>query len=263
MDNAASEYQPTRRRPAVNDVTTKFDDGSSIAVLLVIDAPLLRDGLVHVLAAAPLISVVGTAGTRAEALAALDLLRPSVVLLDMSTAECMEISRALRAEASAVSIVAFSVDLSDDDQLLCVEAGITGFVPRHGGVRELVDAVVGVARGDAVCTPHAVGATFRRLAELAANRGNVTDGTTLQLSARELQIVGLIDAGLSNKEIAHQLDIGVATVKNHVHHILEKLQVSTRGEAAAHLRQSAARRPSHASRRAELQDRRSASEVRR
>jgi DNA-binding NarL/FixJ family response regulator len=167
-----------------------------------------------------------------------------VVLLDMSTVQCVEIARALRTVAPATAIVAFSLDLSDDDQLMCVEAGITGFVSRHGGVRELVDAIQCVARGDAVCAPQGVAAAFRRLVELSENRATAADDVAQPLSGRELEIMELIDGGLSNKEIARRLSIGVATVKNHVHHILEKLNVSRRGEASARLRQVSARLPS-------------------
>jgi DNA-binding NarL/FixJ family response regulator len=73
-------------------------------------------------------------------------------------------------------------------------------------------------------------ALFRRLATLAAARPD--DTSTVQLTGRELQVARLLDDGLSNKEIAARLGIGVATVKNHVHNLLEKLSVRRRGEAA-------------------------------
>jgi DNA-binding NarL/FixJ family response regulator len=79
---------------------------------------------------------------------------------------------------------------------------------------------------------------FRRLAALAGSREVVADDA--QLTSRERQILKFVDEGLSNKEIAHRLQIGVSTVKNHVHRILEKLHVSRRGEAAARLRRTVA-----------------------
>jgi len=237
------QYSARVQRPA--DVALpQADVLPRITVLLVTDAPLLRDGLGQMLANVRSIDVVGTAAELGDALVAVATLSPAVVLLDMSTARCVEIARALRALAPAIGIVAFALDLSDDDQLVCVEAGITGFVSRNGGVRELVDAARCVARGDAVCTPQAVAAAFRRLVELSANRVTTAADGAQPLSARELEIVELIDGGLTNKEIAKRLSIGVATVKNHVHHILEKLNVSTRGEAVARLRQISARLPS-------------------
>ena len=83
---------------------------------------------------------------------------------------------------------------------------------------------------------------LRRVAALAAGNGGGLPRA--QLTSREREIVGLIDRGLSNKEIARDLGIEVATVKNHVHNILEKLQVHRRGEAAARVRGIATRRVS-------------------
>jgi DNA-binding NarL/FixJ family response regulator len=106
-------------------------------------------------------------------------------------------------------------------------------VAREGSVHDLVDAVERAARGELQCSPQVAGTLIRRLAWRAAA------GATLipsPLTARESEIVRLIDEGLSNKEIAVRLGIEVATVKNHVHNLLEKLRVRRRSEAAARLR---------------------------
>jgi DNA-binding NarL/FixJ family response regulator len=79
------------------------------------------------------------------------------------------------------------------------------------------------------------GALLRRVTALAS--GRTLDGPASSLTSRELQVVRLIDQGLSNKQIALQLEIELSTVKHHVHHILEKLEVERRGEAVARLRQ--------------------------
>ena len=216
--------------------------GDGIPVLLVSDVKLLRDGLMLVTAGTSTIRVVGTAATLREAEDALRALRPAVVLLDMSIPDGVEIASAVHRADPMVGIVAFAAASDDEAQLCGVEAGITGFVPRDGGLRELVEATVKVVRGEIFCSPQVIGSTFRRLAELsAAGRGAV--GGAPAVSARERQIVDLIDRGLSNKEIAARLQIGLATVKNHVHNILEKLQVARRGEVAARLRETNRRAP--------------------
>jgi len=95
-------------------------------------------------------------------------------------------------------------------------------------------------RGEAVCSPRVAGALLRRIAALATD--GRSDRVPAHLTKREREIMGLIDEGLSNKEIAKRLRIEVATVKNHVHNILEKLQVHRRGEAAARVRAALPRR---------------------
>src|SRR5881296_1366294 len=98
----------------------------------------------------------------------------------------------------------------------------------------LVDMAMPESRGVAICSPRVAACLLRRVAALAAGHGG--DLPRAQLTNREREIVRLIDNGLSNKEIARALGIEVATVKNHVHNILEKLQVHRRGEAAARVR---------------------------
>jgi len=99
---------------------------------------------------------------------------------------------------------------------------------------DLVNTIHSVARGELLCSPRIAATLFRALHA----QGSRPDGDrlALTLTAREREIAPLIDRGLSNKEIAAQLRIEVATVKNHVHNLLEKLQVASRGEAAARLR---------------------------
>jgi two-component system nitrate/nitrite response regulator NarL len=95
-----------------------------------------------------------------------------------------------------------------------------------------------VTRGETLCSPRIAATLFRRVAALAADRRVGDERTLRRLTRRERQIVDLIADGLSNKEIAHRLQIEFATVKNHVHNILEKLQVTRRADAVAALRRA-------------------------
>lgn len=208
-----------------------------VKVFLVSDVRLLRDGLSLVLAESSALRIVGYAATGAETEERLAALRPDVLLLDMSVPHCVEIGMACRALAPTVGIVAFAVASDEAEQIACVEAGITGFVPRDGDVQDLINAIGSVVRGETFCSPRVVASTFRRLADLSS-AGRAVDSAPALVSERERQIVELIDRGLSNKEIAQRLHIGVATVKNHVHNILDKLHVTRRGEIGARLRNS-------------------------
>jgi two-component system, NarL family, nitrate/nitrite response regulator NarL len=118
--------------------------------------------------------------------------------------------------------------------IACAEAGISAFVAREGTAEDLVAAVHQAMRGELVCSPRVTALLFDRVAALSAER--TTSIPTDALTEREKEIIPLVEQGLSNKEIARQLRVGAATVKNHVHNILEKLQVRRRGEVAARLR---------------------------
>src|SRR5262249_26135221 len=114
------------------------------------------------------------------------------------------------------------------------EAGIHGYVTRDGSVNDVVVAIQSAVRGEVACSPRVAALLFQRVATLS----EATHGVQARpmLTRRELEIAGLITEGLSNKEIARSLRISSATVKNHVHNVLEKLQIRRRGEAAARLR---------------------------
>jgi DNA-binding NarL/FixJ family response regulator len=131
-------------------------------------------------------------------------------------------------------VIALSVEETDEELIACAEAGVAGFVRRDAAFDELTTTISSVVRGELPCSPQTAAILLRRIAQLAAERRRVT--VTARLTPREREIVRLIDDGLSNKEIAGRLHIELATVKNHVHNILEKLQVHGRLEAAAHLR---------------------------
>jgi len=107
-------------------------------------------------------------------------------------------------------------------------------VPRDGTLADLRAVIESVARGEVVCSPRIAASLLRRIADLAAERE--PPPPELRLTSREIEIVELIDQGLSNKEIAQRLSIALPTVKNHVHSILDKLHVHRRAEAAARLR---------------------------
>jgi DNA-binding NarL/FixJ family response regulator len=203
-------------------------------VYIVADVRLYRDGLVHALAQAEEIDVAGAAGSLAEALAAVAARPPDAVLLDVSTPGSLDAVRAIAAVAPGTRVVALSIADRESDVLAYAEAGVSGYVTRDAGLDELVACLEGAVRGDVLCSPSIAGALLRRVTTLAARVGDAP--AARMLTSRELEIVDLIGGGLSNKEIAGRLHIEVATVKNHVHNILEKLQVPRRGDAVAVVR---------------------------
>jgi two-component system, NarL family, nitrate/nitrite response regulator NarL len=200
-------------------------------VLIVCEVRLYRDGLRRSLGQRPATEVVGTAAGADEALAQVELLCPEVVLLDMGMAGATELIGDLLARAPLVKVVALGVAEEPHAVLECVEAGAAGYVASDASLDDLNAALEAAARGAVLCSPEIAGSLVRRVAALAGERSPHTE--VANLTQREREILGLIEEGMSNKEIARRLRVKLATVKNHVHHILEKLGVRGRGAAAA------------------------------
>ena len=148
---------------------------------------------------------------------------PDVVFLDMTRPAALELSRILTPTLAGTPIIGFGV-ASHDEALACAEAGISAFVGADGTIDDLAQAALLALQGKAVVSPTLAALLVQRIAALSESYSppNAT------LTRREQEIACLIDDGLSNKEIAGSLKISPATVKNHVHTILEKLNVSRR-----------------------------------
>jgi len=145
--------------------------------------------------------------------------------------------RALAAVEPELKVVALGVPEVEPHILACAEAGVTAYVPREGSLDDLVATLKGVAVGEMRCSPRIAASLFRRVATLALERH--AERATGRLTVRETEILKLVDEGLTNKEIARRLYIELPTVKNHMHNILEKLQLRSRREAAAWMRRCA------------------------
>lgn len=207
-------------------------------IFIVTPVKLYRDGIAHFLRSSERVMVLGTADERADTIRRARELLPDVILLDMALRDSWATARALRAAVPEASIVALAVPESEGYVVSCAEAGISAYVPRDGSLEELLATVIRAADGEAVCSPRVAGGLFRRVAALAAQQQPApgADRPIATLTAREKEIILLIDDGLSNQQIARRLCIEVATVKNHVHSILEKLGARSRSEAAARAR---------------------------
>jgi len=136
-------------------------------------------------------------------------------------------------DVARAPVVALGVPEDERDVIAFAELGVMGFVERDASLEELIACILSVNAGDASFPPRIATTLLRRVSSLATRQASA-DVTAL--TVRERQVVQLIAEGLSNKEIATRLCIEVATVKNHVHNILEKLQVSRRFDAVARMR---------------------------
>lgn len=199
-----------------------------ITIVLAVAVRLYRDGLATLLGVDDRLTVQATAATSEEALAAC-LAQPEVVLIDVALEDATDLIRALRQACPRTSILVFAVREELATILTYADAGADGFVTANGTVGELVSAIEGVKAGELLCSPR-IAAQLLRQATRNAERGA---GAPASLTGREEQVLALLKQGRSNKEIADNLCIAEATVKNHVHRVLEKLHVSTRAKAAA------------------------------
>jgi DNA-binding NarL/FixJ family response regulator len=203
-------------------------------IFVLSDVRLYREGLAWSLSQRPEIEVIGALAPSEGAIAQIVGSSVTAVLLDFSMAGALDIPKTLNRISPEIKIVAFAVNEVDHELIACAEAGVAGFVTRDGSVDDLVRAIMNTLRGEVVCSPHIAGVLFRRLAAHSEARRELHDQPAL--TQRECEIAELVNAGRSNKEIARLLQIKPATVKNHVHNILEKLRVNRRGEAAARFR---------------------------
>lgn len=212
-------------------------------IYLISTVTLHREGLAEVLGRRDGIEVVGTGadpGAVPLTVTAAPGAERTIVVLDVAGLDAAEVAPRV-ASNSGVRVLAINVPARERDVIACAEAGVACCLTAEASIEDLVRAVASVGRGEAPCSPWTAAVLLRRVATLARERRapatlGVPAPIPAQLTARELEIVQLVDQGLSNKEIAQKLCIELPTVKNHVHRILDKLGVRRRADAAALVR---------------------------
>jgi two-component system, NarL family, nitrate/nitrite response regulator NarL len=226
-----------RRHQAMCDRVAQFDATQQPAVarvIIVSEVRLYREGLESCLLPHQRIDVIGLAHCLDAALVLISQACPDVVLIDMGTHNGPAISRAITTASPLMKIVGLAMDDFECDVREWAVAGITAYVSRDGSVNDLVATIHDALEGELHCSPRVAALLLQHLVNFS--RQNVERRSSGVLTCRELEIVGLIDDALSNKEIARRLQISVSTVKNHVHNILEKSQARRRAEASAQFR---------------------------
>jgi len=197
-------------------------------ILLISEVRLNREALASLFAEDGRVDVTAHAGL-AEAVDAGET-GADVVVLDTSPHDDPEFARSVVTWSTA-PIVALAVPEDERQVMALAEMGVLGFLERDASLDELVAGITNAARNQATLSPRIATALLHHLSA----RANGEPPYVSQLTVRERQVVELIAEGLTNKEIAAELCIEVATVKNHVHNILEKLEVSRRSEVMARL----------------------------
>jgi len=202
-------------------------------ILIVEDHILLREGLVSLLKPQPNFEIVGEAGSVAEAIRLCRLHKPDLVLMDYGLPDGtgLEATRLILAENPQINIVFLTVHEADDELFAAIRSGAKGYLLKNIPVAKMIEAIRGMARGEAPISREMAG---RVLAEFARERppaGGQPQAET-PLTARELEVLAEVVRGLSNAEISRRLFISVNTVKNHIHSMLHKLGLKNRHELA-------------------------------
>jgi two-component system nitrate/nitrite response regulator NarL len=191
-----------------------------------------REGVSRLIATEDSLELAGAAATAESPSRLRDGAQADVVLVDAIQSVDLVRAREISSATGGGPVVALVAPDHEDDLLAWAGAGVSGLLSWEASPRELVETLRCAARGETPCSPDVAGALVRR----ARAQPGRAFGFKGSLTDREAQIAQLVADGLSNKAIASQLSIELATVKNHVHSVLEKLRVHSRGEAAAKLR---------------------------
>jgi DNA-binding NarL/FixJ family response regulator len=205
---------------------------TAIRVLLVDDHEVVRLGLRSLLEIEPDLRVVAEASDGVAAVREAEAHRPDVAIMDVRMAgmDGIEACREIKSRCPETGVLMLTSFGSDEAVIAALMAGAAGFLLKNAGRAEVLRAVRSVAAGQSVLDPAVTRRVTERLVELASKAEHEE---LAQLSQREREVLRLVAEGRTNREIAAQLVISEATARNHVSHILDKLGMSRRAEAAA------------------------------
>jgi DNA-binding NarL/FixJ family response regulator len=200
----------------------------AIRLILVDDHAILREGLRSVLEREDDLVVVGEASSEPEAEAVVLATHPDVVLLDLklsasSDFEGLSLCAKLSAAHPGIGLLVLTTFLDEDLVVRAVHAGARGYVVKDVDTTELVRAIRAISAGESAFDARSAAAVVRSLSGRTAPRQQLTD--------REIEVLRLLAAGLSNNKIGEKLFISATTAKFHVSNIMRKLEVSRRAEA--------------------------------
>lgn len=211
----------------------------AIRVLLVNQIRLMCNIITSVIEDEPDIEVVGCATSPEEALAIVrrGIVDVAVVSTKLPAQGALELTNAITQMAPRTKVLALGLTENKDRVLRYVEAGAVGYILPDDSLDKMLATIRAARDGEAHVSPEIATAMMERITELTQMFAQVESSVveSAGLTPRELEVLELIAQDKTNQEIAEELVIEVGTVKNHVHNILDKLNVSTRGEAAAYL----------------------------
>jgi two-component system, NarL family, nitrate/nitrite response regulator NarL len=201
-------------------------------VMLVDDHALCRSGLSELLQRRSSMLVVGTTGDRNQVIPILRETQPELMVLDLclGATDGLSLLRTVRSEGFDVAVVVLTMSDSEEDLSAALRAGVRGYLLKDMDPDDVIESIGRAARGELVVAP----AMAAKLAQMwqSGQKGSAKRGLVDTLTDRERQVLDHVARGMSNKVIAQALDISHNTVKLHVRHIMAKLDLGSRVEAA-------------------------------
>lgn len=211
-----------------------------VKVLLVIEVRLIANLFTSVLEDEPGMEVAGFVPTVEDAVEFMQAQQVDVALVsaDLPNQQALKLTHTAMEYSPSTKVVILGLsEENQHDALRYIEAGAAGYILKDSSLKELIDVIRLAQKGEAQVSTRMAGAMMERLFRLARVFSAVENrmDSDIRLTSRELEVLQFISEGLTNQEIAARLVVEVGTVKNHVHRILEKLNVSSRQEAASYL----------------------------
>jgi DNA-binding NarL/FixJ family response regulator len=203
-----------------------------VRVLVVDDHPVFRTGMVTILAELPDITAVGEASDGPSAIEATGALRPDIVLMDlrMPGMSGLEATKRITTKHPEVAVVVLTMDEDDDSVFAALRAGARGYLLKEDNGEDVRQALLGVARGEAVFGPRIAQRVLAFFARTPAG-APLAAVPFPQLTDREREVLDLLSRGLDNASIARRLVLSEKTVRNRVSDVLAKLRARSRAEA--------------------------------
>ncbi len=206
-----------------------------IALVLIDDNRLLREGIVAMVHTQPDFKVLAASADVDEAIQKVREAKPDVVLLDfgLDDHDSLSLTATVHTEVPTARVIVMGLLPIQEEVADYVRAGASGFIMKDATFEEFFSTIRTVARGGEVLPSELTNSLFAQIArnEAGGDRSRVLEA--VRLTNRERQVVALLGEGLSNKEIANRMHVAVHTVKSHVHNVLEKLSLRSRLEVAA------------------------------
>ncbi len=195
-------------------------------VVIACEIRLYRDGLAHFLNKDSRLNIASVCASAKKLVTLLRNISADALLLDTNLPGSLDVVIDIFRLVPNCVVVTLGLSETEEEVLPYIERGVAGYVCKEGSIDDVVNTILCALNDELVCSPRISAALRRKLSQLTS-----TETQTPKLTRREQQIVSHLQYGLSNKEIASRLHISVSTVKNHVHNILEKLNVRSRFEA--------------------------------
>ncbi len=208
-----------------------------ITIAVIEDNRLVREGLSQMLGELPDVSVVFSANT-------IDPVRlaqasPMVLLLDVGLEDenCIRLAETVQREMTGTHVIVMDLLPAHEEVVQFVNAGVAGFILKDASLEDFVETVRAVARGERVLPSRMTSTLFSQVARVALERGEAAALEAVRMTQREREVIANISVGMSNKEIAQQMNIATDTVKSHVRNVMDKLALHSRLQIAAYAHQ--------------------------